>query len=173
MTATAPTHHSLRFDARWLVEVLALAALYFVTARLGLLMAIPGGHVTPVWPPSGIALAAILLRGRWVWPGIWLGSFAANFWDFYGSPMSLATELATAAVFGAGASLAALLGSQLLRRFVSERNPLERKRISNLALSNPHHRFPKHDKPVQQRFRFYKPSPFCFRQEHLILPPIF
>jgi PAS domain S-box-containing protein len=122
----APTHHTPRFDARWLGEVLALAALYFLTARLGLLMAIPGGHVTPVWPPSGIALAAVLLRGRRVWPGIWLGSFAANFWDFSGSPMSLATDLATSAVFGIGASLAALLGSQLLRRFMGERNPLER-----------------------------------------------
>ena len=41
---------------------------------------------------------------------------------------SLATELATSATFGIGASLTALLGSQLLRRFVGERNPLERVR---------------------------------------------
>ena len=128
MNAAAPTRRAPRFDARWLAEVLALAALYFLTARLGLLLAIPGGHVTPVWPPSGIALAAVLLRGRRVWPGIWLGSFAANFWDFHGSPMSLATELGTSAVFGVGASLAALLGTHLLRRFVGDRNPLERVR---------------------------------------------
>jgi PAS domain S-box-containing protein len=126
--ATAPTHHTPRFDARWLMEVITLAALYFLTARLGLLMAMPGGHVTPVWPPSGIALAAVLLRGRRVWPGIWLGSFAANILDFYGSPLSLATELATSATFGIGASLAALLGSQLLRWFMSKRNPLEQVR---------------------------------------------
>ena len=128
MTNAASNHSTPRFDARWLGEVLALAAFYFATARLGLLLAIPGGHVTPVWPPSGIALAAMLLRGRRVWPGIWLGSFAANFWDFYGSPMSLVTELSTSVVFGLGASLTALAGAHLLRRFVGGRNPLERVR---------------------------------------------
>jgi PAS domain S-box-containing protein len=120
--------HAPRLDIHWLVEIFALAALYFLTARLGLLMAIPGGHVTPVWPPSGIALAAVLLRGRRIWPGIWLGSFAANVLDFYGSPSSLATGPAMSATFGIGASLTAVLGGQLLRRFVGERNPLERVR---------------------------------------------
>ena len=64
--------------------ILMLAAANSPTARLGLLLVIPGGHVTSVWPPSGIALAAMLLCGRRVWPGIWLGSFAANLWDFVG-----------------------------------------------------------------------------------------
>jgi len=122
--APRPTQSKPGFDARWLGEVLALAALYFLTARLGL--AISGGYVTPVWPPSGIALAAVLSRGRKVWPGIWLGSFAANVWDFYGRPPGLATALATSAAFAIGASFAALLGCQLLRRFLGERNPLER-----------------------------------------------
>ena len=108
--------------------ILALAAIYFATARLGLLMAIPGGHVTPVWPPSGIALAALLLMGRHVWPGIWLGSFAANLWDFYGSPMGPFTGIGMSALFGAGASLTALLGERLLRQFVGARNPLEQVR---------------------------------------------
>ena len=89
-------------------------------------MAIPGGHITPVWPPSGIALAALLVRGQRLWPGIWLGSFAANILDFYGSPANLATELAVSATYGMGASFTALWGTQLLRRFVDKRNPLER-----------------------------------------------
>ena len=126
MTAAIPTRHPLRFDTRWMGEVLALAALYFLTALLGLLLAIPGAYVTPVWPPSGIALAAVWLRGPRIWPGIWLGSFAANFWHFYGSRSGLPTELATAATIGIGACLTALLGRHLLRRFVGERNPLER-----------------------------------------------
>lgn len=123
--AAATTDRTPHFDVRWLGEVLALAALYFLTARLGLLMAIPGAYITPVWPPSGIALAAVLLRGGRVWPGIWLGSFAANLWHFYGySP--LATALTASATIGIGASLTALLGCLLLRRFGGERNPLER-----------------------------------------------
>src|SRR5262249_26110603 len=55
----------------WLTEISVVTALYYVTGRLGLAWAIPPGIATPVWPPSGIALAAVLLRGRRVWPGIW------------------------------------------------------------------------------------------------------
>ena len=116
--------------ARWpaWALIVALAVAYFVSARLGLLLAIPGGHVTPVWPPSGIALAALLLCGWRIWPGIWLGSFAANLWDFVGSPMGLATDIATSATFGAGASAAALLGAQWLLRCGIHPSRLERVR---------------------------------------------
>ena len=65
----------------WLVtalRILLLAAAYFVTGRLGLLAAIPPGYATVVWPPSGIALAALLLYGPSLWPGVVLGSFAVN-----------------------------------------------------------------------------------------------
>ncbi|MFN2621631.1 MAG: PAS domain S-box protein [Chthoniobacterales bacterium] len=126
MTATFSTRRVFPAGARWLLEVLALAGIYFLTARLGLLMALPGGHVTPVWPPSGIALAALLSRGQRLWLGIWLGSFAANILDFYGSPANLATGLAVSAAYGIGASLTALWGAQLLQRFVDKRHPLER-----------------------------------------------
>ena len=116
--------------ARWpaWALIVALAVAYFVSARLGLLLAIPGGHVTPVWPPSGIALATLLLCGWRVWSGIWLGSFAANLWDFVGSPMGFATDIATSAIFGAGASAAALLGAQLLLRCGIQHGRLERVR---------------------------------------------
>ena len=125
LPAAAPTETAF---ARWPAWALiaALAVAYFAAARLGLLLAIPGGHATPVWPPSGIALAALLLCGRRVWPGIWLGSFTANLWDFVGSPMSLATDIATSATFGAGASAAALLGAKLFLRCVAQRKRLER-----------------------------------------------
>ena len=46
-----------------LMMVLGIAAAYYVTGRLGLLLAIPPGYATPVWPPSGIALGAILIGG--------------------------------------------------------------------------------------------------------------
>jgi signal transduction histidine kinase/CheY-like chemotaxis protein len=116
--------------ARWPTAalILGLALLYFAAARLGLLLAMPGGHVTPVWPPAGVALAALLLCGRRVWPGIWLGSFAANLWDFIDSPMGLAMDLAASASFGVGASAAALLGAHWIWRFVGEGNPLDRVR---------------------------------------------
>jgi len=43
--------------------VLALAVVYYLAARLGLLLAFAESNVSPVWPPSGIALAALLLFG--------------------------------------------------------------------------------------------------------------
>ena len=41
-------------------------------------MAIPPGYATAVWPPSGIAVAALLLATSRLWPAVWIGSFAAN-----------------------------------------------------------------------------------------------
>ena len=55
-----------------------LAAGYFATAKLALLAAIPPGYATAVWPPSGIALAALLLLGNRVLPGVWLGAALVN-----------------------------------------------------------------------------------------------
>jgi hypothetical protein len=56
-----------------LVLILLTAAAYWMTGRLGLLFAIPPGYATAVWPPSGIALAAALVCGVRVLPGIMLG----------------------------------------------------------------------------------------------------
>src|ERR687887_679084 len=63
-----------------LVELIAIAAAYYAVGRLSLLLAIPPGYATAVFPASGIALAAALLRGYRVWPGILLGSFLINVW---------------------------------------------------------------------------------------------
>ncbi|HYL24364.1 MAG TPA: MASE1 domain-containing protein, partial [Burkholderiales bacterium] len=59
-------------------QLALLAAVYFAAAKVSLLLAISPGYATAVWPPSGIALAALLLWRRSLWPGIWIGSFAAN-----------------------------------------------------------------------------------------------
>jgi integral membrane sensor domain MASE1 len=56
----------------------ALALAYFVTAYFGFRMAVVAEQVTMVWPPTGIALAALLLYGSRFWPAIWIAAFAAN-----------------------------------------------------------------------------------------------
>src|SRR5262249_25646339 len=61
-----------------LVLISGIAAAYWATGRLALLLAIPPGYATAIWPPAGLAFAAILLCGARVWPGIVLGSFLAN-----------------------------------------------------------------------------------------------
>ena len=57
---------------RW-VRIAILASGYTLTGIVGLSLAIPPGYATAVWPPSGIALAAVLLWGPRVWPGIAMG----------------------------------------------------------------------------------------------------
>ncbi|MEU8437863.1 MASE1 domain-containing protein [Streptomyces sp. NPDC029216] len=60
-----------------LLLVLAVAAAYYATGRLGLLrqVVVEGAIVTPLWLPTGIALAALLRFGPRVWPGIALGTY--------------------------------------------------------------------------------------------------
>src|SRR2546421_13012772 len=55
-----------------------LFAAYFVTARLGLRLGAVAGFATLVWPPSGIALAALFLFGDALWPAVALGALAVN-----------------------------------------------------------------------------------------------
>src|SRR3989475_8326355 len=60
------------------VVILGLAAVYVLAGKLGLLLAFVHASATAVWPPTGIALAAFLLLGYRVWPGIFLGAFLVN-----------------------------------------------------------------------------------------------
>ncbi|HEX6243462.1 MAG TPA: MASE1 domain-containing protein, partial [Polyangiales bacterium] len=94
--------------ARRAVTIVLLAIVYLGAALLGFRHAIVAEQVTLVWPPSGIALGAVLLLGRWVWPGILLGAFLAN----------LTTEMAVpaASAIAVGNTLEALLAAGLLAR---------------------------------------------------------
>src|SRR5438552_11797916 len=65
---------------RWLGGIAATAAIYFVAGKLALLLAIPPGYATAVWPAAGLALGCILLFGNRAWPGVIIGSFLVNFW---------------------------------------------------------------------------------------------
>ncbi|MEU8001775.1 MASE1 domain-containing protein [Catellatospora sp. NPDC049111] len=60
------------------LRILAVAAAYYVAARIGLLQELVRGQVTPLWPPTGVALVCLLLLGGRVWPGIALGAFLVN-----------------------------------------------------------------------------------------------
>ena len=85
-----------------------VAALYVAAAKLGFTMAFPAPQVTVVWPPTGIALAALLLLGRRIWPGIALGAFLAN--------VTADETLATACGVTVGNTLEALVGAWALER---------------------------------------------------------
>ncbi len=99
------------------IEIGAVAAAYYATARLGQLVAIPPGNITAVWLPSGIMLAAVLIRGYHVWPGIWLGAFIGNVWSYFDptSVASVAACLFSGAANGTGDSLCSVGGAYLIR----------------------------------------------------------
>jgi integral membrane sensor domain MASE1/anti-sigma regulatory factor (Ser/Thr protein kinase) len=88
---------------------LALAAAYFGAAKLGLALAFSNESVTAVWPPTGIALAALVLWGRNLWPGVLLGALLAN--------VTTDVPVYTAAGIAVGNTLEAVIGAWLLERF--------------------------------------------------------
>lgn len=110
----------------YLIQIVLLAAAYFVTGKLGTYLAIPPGYATAIWPPSGIALAGVLIFGYRVWPAILLGSVLVNFSISLTSAPS--TDVITAVVvtiaIGCGAALQAIAGAYLLRRYAGFPNQL-------------------------------------------------
>lgn len=103
-----------------LVRSTVVALLYFATAIAGLKYAVVGSTVTLFWPPSGIALVAILVFGYRLSFGIAMGAFLANAWT--GLPVLLAAGIAT------GNVLEAMVGAFLLQRLAGFRNRLDRRR---------------------------------------------
>jgi len=64
--------------AQYLGRVAAVTLAYVVAGRVGLWLAFEHGSVSPVWPPTGLALSALLLLGRSYWPGVFLGALIVN-----------------------------------------------------------------------------------------------
>ena len=83
-----------------------MALVYFGAAKLGLALAFATPSVTAVWPPTGIALAALVLGGRGLWPGVAAGAFLAN--------VTTDVPLYTTIGITAGNTLEALIGATLL-----------------------------------------------------------
>jgi hypothetical protein len=56
------------------LRILALVAAYYLAAKVGLLFEIVRGQVTPLWPPTGVAVVGLFVLGVRAWPGITLGA---------------------------------------------------------------------------------------------------
>jgi integral membrane sensor domain MASE1 len=99
----------LRTVGAAILAPLVVAVAYIVAARFGFTFASATKQVTAIWPPTGIAVAALLLYGYRVWPGIWMGAFISNV--FSAEPVFTAGAIAT------GNTLAPVFGRFLLQRF--------------------------------------------------------
>lgn len=95
------------------VLLCSLAVGYVLAGKLGLQLAIFHPSATPVWPPTGISLAAFLLLGYWVWPAIFLGAFAVN--------VTTAGSIASSLGIATGNTLEGLVGAFLVNHFANGR----------------------------------------------------
>lgn len=102
----------------YFVKGLTIFAVYFITARLGLMLDAVSGFASLVWLPTGISLASLLIWGTKYWPAITLGAFLANFTE--GAPILAAMGISI------GNTIEAVLTAYLLKRFFNFRNSLDR-----------------------------------------------
>ena len=86
-----------------------LSGCYVGAAKLGIDLDVARGVITPVWAPSGIALAALLILGLRYWPAVALGAFVAN--------VTSDASVAVAAGIAVGNTLEPVVGTWLVRRF--------------------------------------------------------
>lgn len=120
-TFAASESHGVRRPAapRTLLTLTAVTALYVGAAKVGLHLSVAHGVITPVWPPTGIALAAILIFGPRMWPAVAVGALLAN--------ATSDVSIWVAAAIAVGNTLEAVVGAWLLRR-VGFRPALDRAR---------------------------------------------
>jgi PAS domain S-box-containing protein len=93
---------------RFALTLAAVAGAYVGAGKFGIDLSVAHGVITPVWAPSGIALAALVLLGPRAWPAVALGAFVVNATSGAGA--------AIAAGLAVGNTLEPLLGAYLLRR---------------------------------------------------------
>src|SRR5204862_4655689 len=92
-----------------LPAISALTLIYIVAGKFALQLAFLHKSASPVWPPAGIALAALLVLGYRVWPAIFVGALVVNFWTTPNVLVSLG--------IASGNTLEAICGAWLVARF--------------------------------------------------------
>src|SRR5438046_4627975 len=101
------------------VPVIGLLTLvYFIAGKVGLVLASLHASASPVWPPAGIALAALLVLGYRIWPAILVGAFLVN--------ATTAGNVATSLAIAAGNTLEAVCGAWLVNRFAGGTSVFDR-----------------------------------------------
>jgi len=112
--------HRLKPGAGYLWRLTLVCAAYFGLAKAGLAFAFANQSVTSIWPPTGLALAAVVIWGYRMWPGIAAGAFLAN--------ITTAGSIPTVLGITTGNTLEALIGGYLLVEVADFRPSMERVR---------------------------------------------
>ena len=111
--AKFPPFRSILGAAIYVLELVTVAAIYFGFAESGLLLPSINPAATPLWPPTGFALALVLVRGYRIWPAILVGSLS--------SEAMAARSLLESGSIAIGTLLAALAGAWLINRWSNGR----------------------------------------------------
>jgi len=102
--------------SKGLLTAAGIILVYFVAGHFGLSLAFETTNVSPVWPPSGIALAALLLAGPRFWPAITVGALLVNVASFGISADSWMLHGGASAVIAVGNTLEAWVAAHFIRR---------------------------------------------------------
>jgi signal transduction histidine kinase len=127
------TFSGMQARAGDVARILGLAALYVAFARLGFSLGPVAGFATLVWPPTGISIAALLIFGSRLWPGIFVGAVAANIL----TDASVGIALGIAVGNTAEALIAAYLVRRLRRFSITLENVRSVTRLILAALIGP------------------------------------
>ncbi|RAW03403.1 MASE1 domain-containing protein [Pseudochryseolinea flava] len=106
------------------LQIIGVALLYYLSARLGYFLAFENTTALPTWPPSGIAFALMILLGRSAWPGITIGALVANVMAYWNNPNLGAQTIITISCFIAiGNTLEAVTGNYLMKVWIKDPYP--------------------------------------------------
>src|SRR5262249_40907575 len=121
------SYKRLHLGAADLRRTFAVGIAYFLLAKLGLQLASHNPSATPVWPPTGFALAMVLLFGQRVWPAVFAGALFAN--------ATTAGSLVTSLAIATGNTLEAAVGGMLIERWCAGTQTFETSgRVAKFAL---------------------------------------
>ncbi|MCI4336438.1 MAG: MASE1 domain-containing protein [Thermoplasmata archaeon] len=96
-------------ELRLALALLALGSSYVLAGKLGLFLAVGNSSVSAVWPPTGIAIAALLLGGAELWPAVFAGAFLVN--------LTTTGDVGSSLGIAGGNTLEAVVGAYLATRF--------------------------------------------------------